>query len=518
MALVNLLFFMPQAIAQTQGEEVTFEITGFLITGNTVLSEDGLMEVLKEFTGPEMTAEDVEKARDALEKRYHESGYPTVIVNIPEQTVEEGLVELAVVESKIRKVKVTGNRYFTMEKIRRDLPSFREGAILYVPEIQQELIDINRNPDFKVAPVILPAQELGLIDVELKVIDRLPLHGSLEMNNRAPHDTTDLRFNGQIRYDNLWQKEHSISLQYQTSPQDLEEVQVVAGSYVLPAPWNDNHALALYGIYSQSDTAFGQGFTVLGKGILMGARYVLPLPAHGLYAHNLTVGLDYKDFDEETGFTGQEDLKTPITYLPLSFSYSSSLPDSWGTTQMSGGVHMSFRGLVSDQREFEIKRFKAGANYFYFTAGVERTQKLPYKFGLFLKLDGQIADQPLISNEQYAAGGMVSVRGYREVEVLGDSAFHGVVELSSPEMAGLLGFGDKVQCKPFLFYDFARVGIKDPLPGQDQSTSISGTGFGVRGTIMKSLEYEMDVAVALEDTDRTDSGETRVYFMMRYTF
>ena len=55
----------------------------------------------------------------------------------------------------------------------------------------------------------------------------------------------------------------------------------------------------------------------------------------------------------------------------------------------------------------------------YFTAGMERDHKLPSGMGLFLKLDGQIADQPLISHEQYIAGGMTNVRGYKEAEALG---------------------------------------------------------------------------------------------------
>jgi hypothetical protein len=72
-------------------------------------------------------------------------------------------------------------------------------------------------------------------------------------------------------------------------------------------------------------------------------------------------------------------VQTPVTYLPRSFSYSASLQDGWGgTNQFSGGLNLSFRGLVSDQQEFETRRFKAGANCVYFTAGIQRTQKLPW--------------------------------------------------------------------------------------------------------------------------------------------
>lgn len=499
-------------------DDVTFEIKGFAVEGNTLLSTDQLKNVLIPFVGPKKTAQDVEKGRDALERLYHEAGYPTVLVNIPEQSVEQGVVRLQVVESKVRRVRVTGNRYFTMEKILNDLPSFAPGEILYIPRVQEELNQVNRSRDLKVSPLLIPGKELGTIDVELKVEDRLPLHGSLELNNRATHDTTDLRLNASVSYDNLWQKDHSVSLQYQTSPEKTKEVEALAFSYVLPSPLEHNHILALYAIRSDSETAFGSGFNVVGKGTIVGGRYVIPLPPKDRYGHNLTVGLDYKDFDEDLGMGTGEALYTPITYLPFSFSYSSSLPDATGVTQFSAGLNMAFRSLVTDQREFEIKRFKATGNYLYLTAGVERNQKLPFNLGLFVKLDGQIASQPLISNEQYVAGGMESVRGYKENEEAGDDAIHGTVELSGPDLGDLFKIRDFFTLTPYLFYDVAALRVQDPLPGEDGNATIQGTGAGVRGTIWKGFEYEAAWAIPLENSNRIDSGDWRTYFVVKYSF
>jgi hemolysin activation/secretion protein len=290
--------------AEQPSESLHFRIKGFALQGNTLFSKDDLSIVLKPFMGEQKTAEDVEKARDALERFYHEKGYPTVLVNIPEQSVEDGVVWLQVVESEIRRVRVTGNRYFTMEKILDALPSLSPGEILHLPEVQRDLVRLNRNRDLKVAPVLIPGKAIGTVDVELKVEDKLPLHGSLELNNRSTHDTTHMRLNAMLSYDNLWQKDHSVSVQYQTSPKDTDEVKALAFSYVLPAPWNKDHVVAVYSINSDSETAFGEGFNTVGEGFIVGCRYVMPLPPKDTYAHNLTVGVDYKDFDEELGFGG----------------------------------------------------------------------------------------------------------------------------------------------------------------------------------------------------------------------
>lgn len=519
-ALALQLFMTPGCLAQDNAE-AGFEIRKFELTGNSAFSTDRLREVAALFAGSGKTADDVEKARDAIEKFYHDAGYPAVMVNIPEQTVKDGTVRLKVVESWIGRVNITGNRYFTMENLMESLPSLRPGVTPYLPDVQKELSRLNRTQDLKIEPLMSPGTEFGTIDVELKVEDRLPLHGYLEVSNKASHNTQELRLNAMVRYDNLWQKGHSVSFQYQTAPQDLEEVQVLGASYVLPSPWKEDHQLALYAIWSDSATAFGEGFEVIGKGSMAGARYVMPLPSYRLYAHYLTAGADYKDFDQAVGFTtgSGETTYTSVAYLPFSLLYNSSLPDELGgMTMFNLGVNLSLRGVGSDESEFELKRYHGTASYIYATVGVERTQKLPLGMSLFAKLDGQISGAPLIDNEQYTAGGMESVRGYKESEASGDNAAHATVELSFADPLEKLGLWKSVQATPFLFYDVAHLVTMDPLPGQDRSVKLEGAGAGVRGAMMKNIEYELDWAVALESTDRVKSGGKRVHFKVKAVF
>lgn len=498
----------------------TFPIQAFIVMGNTLFSEQRLAEVLAPHGGPRKTAEDVEAARTALEAFYHEQGYPTVMVSVPAQTVENGMVTLEVVEMTVANVKVKGNRYYRSDLVRKRVPSLETGEIIWVPRLQEELTRANSGPNMKITPSMTPGEEPGTVDVELAVEDHFPLHGSLQLSNRKSPDTTDLRLNALIRYDNLWQLEHSASLQYQTSPLDFDEVEVIAASYVMPAPWKDTHSLALYSLWTDSNSAFGTGFKTFGKGWLLGARYVMPLPAYRKYNHSVTLGLDYKDFEDTLDFGSESNVldKTPVQYLPASLAYSASIADAWGFTQFSGGLNAAFRGVVSQSYEFENKRFKAHSNYIYATAGLERVQKLPADWSLYLKTDGQVADQPLISNEQYAAGGMESVRGYLESEALGDDAFHVTVELNAPDLFKTSRLGQKVRGAPYAFYDMAFLRIQRELPAQDDDINLAGTGLGIRGSVTRFFVYDVCWGIALAETERTEVGKNRVYFDVKYQF
>lgn len=206
-----------KAVEQKEAQETSFTIVSFYFSGNTIYTDEKLRNVVDSFTGPGKSAADVEKARDAVEKFYHEEGYPTVLVNIPEQTIGGEVVTLQIIESRIGKVTVSGNRHFRTEEILDELPSLSPGEVIYIPDVRAELAGINKNPDLKVSPTIIPGKEVGIIDVELKADDQLPFHGSLELNNRYSPNTTDLRLSASLRYDNLWHKGHSISAQFQVS-------------------------------------------------------------------------------------------------------------------------------------------------------------------------------------------------------------------------------------------------------------------------------------------------------------
>jgi hemolysin activation/secretion protein len=289
-------------------------------------------------------------------------------------------------------------------------------------------------------------------------------------------------------------------------------VEAISASYILPAPWEKEHQWVLYGMWSDSDVAFGEDFQMVGKGNIYGTRYVIPLPPYKLYAHNFTFGLDYKDFKNSL-------IEVPVTYVPLSFSYGSILQDGWGgMTQFNAALNISFRGLVSDRKGFDYNSYKGRANYIYFTAGIQRDQKLPLGMGLMLKIDGQVADQSLVVNEQYAAGGMESVRGYKESEEVGDDAVHTRAELSFPNPVEKFGICKRLQLTPYIFYDFALLTVNDPSPGQSSSFRLEGTGAGMRGSLTKYLEYEADWAIALNGTEQTQLNSNRFYFKLKAVF
>jgi hemolysin activation/secretion protein len=254
---------------------------------------------------------------------------------------------------------------------------------------------------------------------------------------------------------------------------------------------------------------------VLGQGRIFGIRGIRPLEPVGTYNHNLTVGIDAKDFDEDIKLTDGDGLTTAIKYVNWSASYGFSWAAPKSITAFSLGGAWGFRGLGNDDAEFENKRFKARANYAYLFGSAQHSREVFGNARLLTRLNWQFTTAPLISNEQFSAGGAASVRGYLEAERLGDSGASATLELQSPSLLQ----GPRVDDWRVLgFYDAAGLVLEEPLPGQDPHTRLNSAGLGLRFTGLSGLQLELDWARALRDGANVLEDEERVHFRLNYGF
>ena len=495
-------------------DESVFDIFEYQIEGNSVLPALAIEEAVYPFLGEKKSVKDVDEARQVLEKRYHDAGYLTVLVDIPEQEVKSGLVRLKVTESTVARLKVSGSRYYSLGWIKRQAPSLAEGGVPYFPDVQHDLINLARAPDRQVVPVLRAGTTPGTVEVELQVKDKFPLHGSLEINNRYGPNTTHTRVNGSLRYDNLWQRQHSLSLSYQVAPEKPAESNVLSGTYVIPG--EGGQAYALYAVRSRSNVAAVGGFTALGRGNYYGLRWIKPLRTRGeSYSHSLTLGADYKNSLESV--VGSADtIKTPIRYAPLLAQYASTLRWEKALTQFEIAANFHLRGARKNDTEFAAKRYKASANYLYLRGSMQHTQPLG-NWSVYAKASGQVASGPLISNEEFSAGGADTVRGYVEAEALGDTGTQGTLELRTPPLLDPATSGlDQVYALAFL--EGAKLKVLYALPSQKSRYLLSSAGVGLRLTGFKGMQFSLDWALPFKSLTYTQARDSRLHARLSYEF
>ena len=497
--------------------QASFDIMEFRVEGNTQLPVEDVERAVYDHMGEHKTIADVNNAKQQLESLYHDRGFGSVFVDIPEQDVNNKVVVLKVTEGKVGQLRVTGSHYFSLGRIKSKVPSLAAGQVPNLSQVQRELATLAQmSRDRSITPVLKPSRTPGKLDVELKVKDTLPLHGSLELNDRYSADTSRLRLSAAMHYDNLWQREHSIGFAYQFSPITPDEVEVISGNYLWRFEASD-HLLALYAVRSNTNVATIGTLGVIGSGTISGARYIIALQNFKHVYHTVSLGADYKDFDEAIGFRDAGAVVTPISYLKFSATYSGTLAWDEALSHFEASFNLGPNGLGNTHKEFERKRFNAKANFAYLQINADHLQPLLAGTSVFARFMAQVAGAPLITNEQFAAGGSDDVRGYLEAERLGDNAVAATLELRSANLSRF--YPSQLQNLQLLaFTDAAELFVKSPLPGSKASNMLWSTGVGLRIEAAQHLQAMLMWAYPLRAGERVKAGDQRVHFSMGVDF
>jgi len=499
----------------THAQPSKFDVNEFIVRGNTTLQSLDIEKAVYPFEGPGRTLNDVNAARDALQKVYQDKGYQSVVVELPQQQVKNGVIVLQVVEAKVGRLRVEGAKYNSPLDIREAVPALAEGSVPDFTAAQQQLTDLNKSPDRQVIPVLKPGTLPQTVDVDLKVDDQSPAHGSIEVNNDQSPDTSVLRTVASLSYSNLWQLGHVISGSFLLAPQHPQDAEVYSFSYLAPLQ-GTNWSLLATVFHSNSNVASLGGTNVLGRGTSFGLSAIYALPSTETYSHSVSVEIDHKHFEENDTIAG-ETSSAPLTYVPVTFSYNGQLNRKNSQTMLSASITTDIRGIGSDADAFDNKRFDATADFIYGKFSVNHTQDFDHDIQLNGRVSAQFANSPLVSSEQFSAGGINTVRGYLESEDTGDSGVISSVELRSPSLAKYVG-GDVNEWRFLTFVDAAHLWLLSPLPEQTSSFNMISAGLCTRVQIFKYTSADLEMAFPLKAGTFTRAYNPRFDFYVRASF
>lgn len=513
--VMALALLLPH-IASAQAERKV-NINEYIVRGNTVLDARSIEKAVYPFLGPERSLSDIEKARDALQEVYNAQGYQSVYVDLPEQAVADGVVFFQVTETKVGRVRVVGAEHYSPLAIRDGVPSLQEGQVPDFSKAQAELAELNRGASRQVMPMVKEGRVPGTMDVDLRVDDKTPWSASVGLNNDYSADTSKLRGMVTLGHDNLWQSGHTFSLTYFTAPRDMQDAKVWSAAYTMPL--SPRWSLAFTGYKSDSDVSTVGGTNVLGKGQSYGIHATYTFPQSGTWYHTASIGMDYKDFEEQTRF-GETSDRVPLTYLPFTLAYNGYryTEDSQTSVGLTlTGASRSLFGLNSEWEEFDYKRWMASPSFMVFKGDLNHTETFAKDWQAYGRVGFQIGSGALVSNEQFSAGGATSVRGYLAAERSADDGWMASVELRTPSLARWIGPSVN-EWRFYAFSDVARLRLRDPLPEQESSFHLASVGIGTRLQMFDWLSLHADWAYPLTQGVNTERHDPRVHFSLRASF
>jgi hemolysin activation/secretion protein len=495
------------------------------IEGNTLLPEGELAAIVAGLVGSERTLSDLKHAAAEVQEAYREAGYGGVVAFVPEQELAAGSVEIRVVEGKLARLNISGNRRYDAVNIQNSLPNLRQGQTPFVRAIDRDIQLANENPAKQLRVTLTAGAKPGDVDADVEVIEENPVRFLVGLDTTGDPATGNYRMSVGVQHANLWNRDHVGVFQYQTSPTDPSLVHIYSLGYRLPL-YGQSSSIDAFFAHSDVDngtTATPAGpLQFTGKGDIASLRVNRYLERLGEYDHRITLGLDWRDYDNQCsvgdfGSAGCGTAAASVTVLPLSLAYTAQVQSvdlSWGfTTALSRNVG------GSSQTEFNAVRPGAEKDYSVLRFSAFANRALPAGFGVQGRISAQYSADALIPGEQFGLGGAGNVVGYRERELAGDYGFFVNLEGLGPDFGPALKV-EGASVRPLIFADYGRVAnhLGTPCALDKTSCSISSVGVGVRFTVGKRVSGRLDVGYALDDGIQTSAGKTRGEFALLFVF
>jgi hemolysin activation/secretion protein len=521
--------------------------------------------------GAVLTASAIQHINQYIVSSFNRRGYNGVIVSVPD--IEEGSgrdlrggertsLRLRVWTGRVTRVTslADGPRFAALsvdertnhhahEWIRNRAPVQPGGVrgILDIRALEEYAALLSRHRGRRVDAELSPGPRPGTSDVNLRVAEQRPWSAYAQYSNTGTSATTKNRERFGFVHGQLLGRDDVLRLDYTTG--DFADVHAVTGAYDAPFSVDDPRLrYELRGAYSEYD-ASEVGFVdsqFLGEQALAEAgvswnafqrRQLFVDVSGGARFHRMEV--DNSDF--QTGAESDATFWVPRVGVAAERSVRTSdlkagldLEVGWSDASQED---LDILGVHSADGTFALLRFD-GSYAFFLEPVIDRfgwedpetpeSSTLAHEIALALR--GQWAlENRLVPQYQQIAGGLFSVRGYKQAAAAGDNLVIGSAEYRfhlprwlspAPDPPRLPWLGtfrtrpESVYGRPDwdlvlrIFSDAAQVWSSDATDAEPDETLWS-VGGGVEMQLLRNLSVRLDAGHVLETVGSSEQGDTR---------
>jgi len=471
---------------------------------------------------------------------YQEKGYAGIYVYVPAAAVEDEsrlvdeILPIQILEGKIAQISI--ERYdfdrnrrekgFLKDSVLKSWSPISEGDVIQKGVLDDFVRLLNLNPDRYISPVISRSTEPNALNLTYDVYETNPWHWYIQVDNSGTRDRQWSPRVGLINT-NLLGVDDRFSVMYQAPwEKGIEEEYAVFGSYDFPV-FTPRLRMNLYSGYSQFDIPEA-GINFLGNGSFYGGI----LSYNVLQIHDWFVDLTGSLSSERSKVTPSLGTASDVDMELWGVGVNVHRSDDMSNTSLMFNRNENMGG--SDKSDFEDARPETDPDFTIYNFGAAHNQFLDSTkvHRLSASFRSITSDERLVPAKMTTFGGLYSIRGYEEDEIVADGGIlvSGQYEYdlikadeakrNQQDSSGWSEAG-KLQLKklaPLAFVDCGRAKIKHPIGDELAVSELCSVGAGLiieAGDDFSAGIYYGWALRGTEDTDRGD-GRLNMSFMMRF--
>lgn len=422
------------------------------IQGNTAFSESELSTIYSDYINRHITLDLLWVIADKITSLYREKGYFLSRAYVPAQEIDQGNVQINIVEGYISEVefddKIEKN-YYT-RKIIQELLSNKP---LSVPQLEAAMMAFNAIPGKKFRSVLDPIKNAEDGTIKLVLISKKEEDfGSFSIDNYGS------RFIGP--YQALASYQTSLLPLHQTNISALSSIGESEIQYfslfhtIYPSPNWEISAKSNY-VSSKPGASLAVNdikSTSIEFGIAARYHYIRQ------WEEDLSLYLELSG-KNVNGNILENDPLTRDRIRTLKGEVDYSLADKWnGFNTISFTVNQGLPILSSSERgDSNLSRSEAEPDYTSARIDYNRQQKMGKNWLAIAGFSAQAASAPLFSAGEFGYGGQTYGRAYDPSEITGDHGVSAGIELRYLHTNSFLD----IKTTPYTFYDIGKTWNED---------------------------------------------------------
>lgn len=409
--------------AQTPAPGARVKVSAVHITGATRYSESELQQLLSDIVGHEVSYPELRRAADRITQHYRADGW-FARAYLPEQSLENGTLTIAVVEAKLGDVRVEApsGRAHVREKFVRDMLMARQDDpnAVAIDALERATLLIEDLPGISAKVLLAPGADAGETNILAEVNNTRRLRTQLTADNNGIQSTGRGRLTGRVMLESpLGRGDELVALLNYSEGTRFSRL-----SYDIPLGadgWRIRPAASVF------DYELRENFAALdahGHAATWEIMAVYPWVRSNRLNVQVATGYVHRHYENFA-----LDLQTSS---PLVRAFQGALSVDRFDSLGGGGI-MQY-GLQLTRGTLELARnstdfaldastARSDGGYLKLDWNIARLQRLGNRDQLLLKLVGQSASANLGSSESFSLGGATGVRAYPELEASGDQGW-----------------------------------------------------------------------------------------------
>ncbi len=484
-------------------EEAVIQIKKIKTNPSAILSDEEIRRIAGEYEGKSAGIKDLLELVERINGLYREKHYPTARATLPPQKIENGVVEIRLIEVRVGNIVLENNRSTRDSFILGRIPA-RPGNLVNLDQLEKELFFFNSVNDVKIRAVLKPGEAFGTTDYTFRVEEPRKYEGMIFLDNAGQKDIGLTRLNFSAWDSSLLGYRDRFTVGGTLADGTTEAYL----AYNVPVSTRGSR-LGLSYDYSETSIKSGplKELNIGGNSYSFGAYFSHPLIAERTVSVN--------------GFAGYNAKKSVTEFEDLTLFDTRVKSVSGGIDYLSSGGYGSWYTRHYLTQGFD--RFGADKKFLKYNGECSLMKPLPREVFAFLRVKSQVSGTELLpASEQFQLGGISTVRGYSEGALLGDSGWFLSAELNAPvrpRREDGREFATEKNTRFFVFADaggtFRMRGGSRPPGGNDLLVS---TGAGLSVNLKNDFPGRFTFGIPLRNLKDEDSGGPRLNFYIPYRF